>query len=355
MKAICSLAFLGALVVPTVVSSTGEILEQVLVKVNGDIITKTELEQRQVAALRERLNKQVNPKALNDDELKAALAEITPQLLVNAIDELLLVQMGKEKGYKLSNDQWNEWLLKMRKEQNLEDEARFQSALKQEGMTLEELRKTIERNFMISQVQREEVGQKLSITQEEARQYYLAHRDEFAEAATVTLREILIEVPTSTQGGQVGVNVGKEDEIKEKADAIRTRVAAGEDFGKVAAEVSAAASKANGGLIGPINAAELSPQLTDLLAKMKPGEVTQPIRTPRGFQILKLESAKAASIPPFESVADLASDKTHDARQRTEVRRFLARVRGQALIEWKNDELKKAYERALAAPEATGI
>lgn len=350
MKFLCSLVLLVALAIPMRAASwRGDILEQVLVKVNGDIITKTDLEQRQIAALRQR-----NPAPLKDDELKKALAEITPQLLVDAIDELLLVQMGRDKDYHLNDAQFKEWLDNLRKQQDLVDETKFQAALKQEGMTIDELRKNVERQFLISQVQREEVGSKLSITEEEARQYYLAHTKEFTEPASVTLREILIEVPTTTQGGQAGINVGKEDEIKEKADAIRTRVAAGEDFGKVAAEVSASSSKANGGLIGPINTAELSRQLADLLAKMKPGDITQPIRTPRGYQILKLEVAKAAASQPFESVRDVVADKVHDARQQIEMRKFFRRIRSQAIIEWKNDELKKAYEKALATPEAIG-
>lgn len=347
MKVKCSLALvtlLGVLAVPM----RADILEQVLVKVNGDIITKTDLEQRQIAALRQR-----NAGALKDEELKKALAEITPQVLVDAIDELLLVQMGRDKGYHLSDAQFKEWLDNLRKQQNLEDETKFEQALKQEGMTLDDLRKNVERQFLISQVQREEVGSKLSITEQEARQYYLTHQDQFTEPANVTLREILIDVPTVTQGGQTGVNVGQEDEIKVKADAIRSRVKAGEDFGKVAAEVSAAASKANGGLIGPINATELSPQLVELLATMKPGDVTQPLRTQKGFQILKLESSKTATVQSFDSVRDLVADKVHDARQQTEVRKFLSRIRTQAIIEWKNEELKKAYERALAAPAAT--
>ena len=78
-------------------SSGGEIIEQVLVKVNGDIITKTELEQRQVAVLRQRMNGQVDPESLkNDETLKKMLADITPQLIVNAVDELLLLQRGRE-------------------------------------------------------------------------------------------------------------------------------------------------------------------------------------------------------------------------------------------------------------------
>ena len=75
---------------------------------------------------------------------------------------------------------------------------------------------------------------------------------------------------------------------------------------------------------------------------------------PRGVQILKLETIKPASIQPFESVRDLVADKVHDARQQIEVRRFLARMRGQALIEWKNDELKKMYEKQVALDTAGG-
>ena len=116
----------------------------------------------------------------------------------------------------------------------------------------------------------------------------------------------------------------------------------------MAAEASASPSKANGGLIGPINLAEVSVSLQDMIAKMKPGDITPPIRTNRGVQILKLETMKPSAIQPFESVRDLVADKVHDARQQTEVRKFLSRVRGQALIEWKNDELKKLYEKQVA-------
>ncbi len=76
------------------VAPQGVIVEQVLVKVNGDIITKTELEERQIAALRER---KVSPEVLkNDEQLKKALADVTPMLLVNAIDELLVVQLARK-------------------------------------------------------------------------------------------------------------------------------------------------------------------------------------------------------------------------------------------------------------------
>jgi peptidyl-prolyl cis-trans isomerase SurA len=352
MKCISTLVLAVALAVPV----RAQIIERVLVKVNGDIFTQTELEERQTAAIRARMGVDFKPEMVsNNEELKKAVDEVTPQLLVDAIDELLLLQMGKEKGYHLSDDQFKAWLENLRKEQNLTDDQKFQAALKQEGMTVDDLRKNVEKQFLVGQVQRDEVGSKLSITEEEARQYYLTHKNEFAEPATVTLREILIEVTSTTKGGQPTISVAKQDEADAQAAALRTRLLAGEDFAKVAAEASAAPSKSNGGLIGPINVAEVSVSLQELIGKMKPGEITQPIRTNKGVQLLKLETIKPASIQPFEAVRDLVADKVHDARQQTEVRKFLARMRGQALIEWKNEELKKLYEKQIAMDPAGGL
>ena len=167
-------------------ASQGVIVEQVLVKVNGDIITKTELEERQIAALRER---KVSPEVLkNDEQLKKALADVTPMLLVNAIDELLVVQLGREKGLRLSDEQFNRWLTTMRKDQGLEDDKKFEQALQQEGMALTDIRRNVEKQFLLQQVQTEEFGGKLQITEEEARQYLpgepeRVHRARYRHAA----------------------------------------------------------------------------------------------------------------------------------------------------------------------------
>ena len=326
----------------------GDIIEQVLVKVNGDIITKTELEQRQIAVLRQRMQGQVNPDALkNDETLKKMITEVTPQVIVNAIDELLLFQRGRELGLRLSDDQFKAVVANIRKENNLQDDAKFQQALGQEGMTMDDLRRQLERQMVIEQVQRQEIGSKLTITEEEARQYYARHPEDFTEPAAVTLREIFVEVPT-TEGN---VNVARDQEGQKKIADARARVLNGDDFAKVAAEMSDSPSKTNGGVIGPFAHSDMSPQLQQMVDKMKPGEITQAIRTPRGYQIFKLESVKAQALQPFESVRDLISEKVAGARTQAEMKKFLARLRTQAIIEWKNDELKKAYEKQLAAAE----
>jgi peptidyl-prolyl cis-trans isomerase SurA len=348
-KQLLAAAILVAL--PAMAPMRADVIEQVLVKVNGDIITKTELEARQVQALRQKMaGAQIDPEAMkNDETLKKSLAEITPMLIVNAVDELLLLQRGRDMGLRLGDDQFRQIVANIRKENKLEDEAKFQAALAQEGMTIDDLRKQLEKQMLVEQVQRQEVGSKLNITEEEARQYYARHPEQFTDSASITLREIFVEVPA----GEGGVNVAKDDEAQKKIQDTRARALKGEDFAKLAGEVSDSPSKANGGLIGPFNRADMSPQLQEVVDKMKQGDITNPIRTGKGYQIFKLETMKAAALQPFETVGDLISEKVAAARTQTEMRKFLARLRAQAIIEWKNEELKKAYERALAAEPTT--
>ena len=319
-----------------------EVLEQILVKVNGEILTKTDLEQRQISVLRQR-----NPQALQDDAgLKKALQEITPQLLVDTVDEMLLVQRGRELGYKMSDEQFRGILDNIKKENKLETEEQFLAALKQEGMTVDDLRRSIERRMLIDRVQQIEVMQKVGITDEEAKNYYAAHPDEFRSQSTVTLREILVSVPV---GDGKSINVAQDEEALAKAEAARARIAAGEDFGKVAADVSDAPSKANAGLIGPISRNELAPALLKLLEELKPGEVTKPLRGARGYQIIKLESVTSSDVQPFDQVRDLIADKVYDEKRRGELVKYLVRLRAQAIIEWKNDELRKMYEQLVSS------
>jgi peptidyl-prolyl cis-trans isomerase SurA len=336
----------------SVVPMRGDIIEQVLVKVNGDIITKLELEQQQVLALRQKMQVQkIDPESLkNDETLKKALAEVTPAVIANAIDRILLVQRGRELGFKLSDDQFKQIVNNIRKEQGFTDDAKWAEVLQQENMTMDALRKQLENEMLVDQVQRQEVGSKLSITEEEARQYYARHPEEFTEGASVTLREIFIEVPAGTGG----INVAQDDEAKKKIEDVRARALKGEDFAKLAADISTSPSKANGGLIGPFSHADMSPQLLALVEKMKPGDLTNPIRTAKGYQLFKLESLKAAALQPFDSVRDLIADKVAGARTQVEMRKFLTRLRSQAIIEWKNEELKKAYEKYVNAAETVG-
>ena len=201
----------AAMVVVAVAAPQADIIEQVLVKVNGEIITKTDLEQRQIAALRQ---KNPNLRPDSDAALQKALAEVTPEVVVAAVDELLMVQKGKELGYSMTTERFNSIVENIKKENKIESDEALQAALKQENMTMADLRHQLERTMMVQQVQQTEVMQKLQVTDTEMKAYYDAHKNEFGTVPSVTLREITINVPVTSQG----INVAADDAAKAKAE-----------------------------------------------------------------------------------------------------------------------------------------
>ena len=240
-------------------------------------------------------------------------------------------------------------LERIKKDNKIENDEQFEAALKQENMTLAELRKSIERNMIINRVQQNEVMGKISVSEEEAKHYYEAHQNEFLTPVTMMIREMLVAVPADAKGT---LNVAKDDEAKAKAEALRARVAGGESFEKLAGEDNDAASKANGGLIGPIKLEELAPELRKLFEPMKAGDVTPVVRTSRGYQFFKIESKNEAAVLPFDQAREQIANKVAQTKQRGEVQKFLAKIRAESIIEWKNPELKKIYDQRVAADAA---
>ena len=342
MRRTCVTPGAGLILAVLLVAPLGaEIFEQVLVKVNGEIITKSEFEQRQVAELRNRPElANVSPAS---PQLRNAINEITPDLILTAVDEMLLIQRGRELGYVMGDEQFKSIVDSLKKQNNLEDDQKFQAALKQEGMTLADLRRNLERNMLVSQVQRAEVNDKISVNEEEGRAYYAAHPRDFTTPSELTLRELLIEVPASDRG----VNVAQDEEAKAKAEDLRKRLMNGEPFARLAADFSASSSKANGGLIGPINHDELDPRLQKVLDAVQVGDVTEPLRTQRGYQLLKVESRTETRVKTFEQARAEISNRVAETKRQAELLKYLDQLREQATVTWRNEDLKKAYEVAL--------
>jgi len=326
-----------AMVLLVAAAPRADIIEQVLVKVNGEIITKSDLEARQIQALRQ---KNPNFRPDSDTALKKALEEVTPGVIVEAVDELLMVQRGNELGYTMINEQFNNIVENIKKENKIENDEQLQAALKQEGMTMADLRRQLERTMMVQRVQQTEVMQKLQVTDTELRSYYDAHKDEFGTTPQVTLREITVNVPVTAQG----VNVAQDDDAKAKAEDVRKRILAGEPFARLAADFSDSGSKANGGLVGPLAQTDLSDELQKAIAGLKTGDVTPVLRTARGYQIIKIETLQDSTSKPFEDAKGEVADKIANGKRQGEYEKFLTKLRAEAIIDWKNDEIKKAYE-----------
>jgi peptidyl-prolyl cis-trans isomerase SurA len=326
-----------------------DILEQVLVKVNGEIITKSDLEARQIAALRQK-NPDLRPDS--DAALKQALADVTPAVIVDAIDELLMVQKGKELGFTMSTERFNSIVENIKKENKIESDEALVAALKSENMTLADLRKQLERTMMVQQVQQQEIMQKLQVTDTELKAYYEAHKEEFGTVPSITLREITINVPTTAQG----INVAQDDEAKAKAEQVRTKIIAGEPFARLASDYSDSGSKANGGLVGPLQKSDLSEDLQKAIEGLKTGGVTPVLRTSRGYQIIKIEALQETTTRSFEDARGDIADKLAGTKREGEYKKYITRLRTEAIIDWKNDEVKKAYEVGVKQQEtaATG-
>jgi peptidyl-prolyl cis-trans isomerase SurA len=332
------------LVLAAVVAPRGEIIEQILVKVNGEIFTKSDLEQRQIAALRQKgqpIDLKSDP---NNAQLRKALDEITPQIMVDAIDEMVIVQRGKELGYTLSDQQFKSVVDNIRKENKIETDEQFQAALKSENLSMADLRRNLERSMIYQRVQQNEVLSKIGVTDEEARKYYESHLNEFTTPPTVTLREILVAVA----GDSKVMNVAADEAAKAKAIEIRRRTTAGgENFEKLAAEISDSPSKANAGLIGPLSVNDLSPDLRKLVESMKAGDVSEPIRTTRGYQVLKLETITPTNTLPLDKAREQISERVFTDKRKAEFQKYLQKLRSQAIIEWKNDDVKRAFEEGM--------
>ena len=322
----------------------GEIIEQILVKVNGEIFTKTDLEQRQVAALRQK-GQAIDLKSdLSNAQLRKALDEVTPQIMVDAVDEMLIVQRGKELGYKLGDDQFKGVLENIKKENKMESEEQFQAALKAENMSLADLRRNLERQMIQQRVQQNEVLGKIGVTDDEARKYYESHVNEFTTPPTVTLREILVSVAADAKG----LNVATDEAANARAEEIRKRVTSGgESLEKLAAEISDSPSKANAGLIGPLSVNDISPELRKLIEAMKPGDVSELVRTPRGYQILKLETITPTQTMSLDQAREQISERVFTDKRKAEFQKYLQKLRAQAIIEWKNEDVRKAFEEGL--------
>ncbi len=323
------------------------IVQRILVKVNGEPFTQTDLEHLQTDVLQQ-MNLDAPPKGTEPDAvLGAQLLKITPGIIAQAIDDLLLIQRAKELGYKMSEEQYGRIIDNLKKDNKLDD-AQFKQAMKDQGLTPESMREKIEHDYLRQAVIQSDVMSHAIMTEQESRQYYAEHQSEFMTQAKVTLREILVSVPSTSTSSGLSFNAATDEAAKDKANQIHDRLAKGEDFAKVAAEASDSPSKATGGLIGDVNVEDMNASLRPTIEALKPGEFTAPLRTRAGYQILKLDSRAASEAKPYDQVKDVVAQKIYDQRVDVETQKYLDKIRASALIEWKDANLKAMYDKQIA-------
>lgn len=302
---------LPALSLLTAVLVRAEVVERVIVRVNGDIVSQSEFVARQAAA--------VQAARIAPDRVEAFLRENNAKILQQAIDELLLVQRAAELGYKIPPQYVNELVESIKKENNIASEEELIQQLRREGMTLSELKRNIERNVLRQQVLQREVQSKLALTEADARADYEAKKAEYSRPAYVHLQEIVI-APEAPNAQALALELAK-------------RARAGEDFAELAKAHSVAASRASGGDLGRLNRGDLPPELEKTAFALAAAAVSDPMPSSRGLLILRCLEKSEASFAPFEEVKDAILKRLAQDRMASQYEAYLEELRKSALID----------------------
>ena len=308
-----------------------KVIEQIVAKVNGDIITRGELD-RSRQALELELKQQNVPPAKMQEMLKEREADA----LKDQIDQLLLVQKAKELSISVNAEVTRE-LADIQLQQKISDQDKFhQWVQEQSGMPFEDLKQQMTNKYLTQRVIRQEVGGKITIPKSELLKYYEEHKNEFVRQEQVFLREILIS------------SVGKTPEqvaaAEKRAKDILARSRKGEKFPELARDTSDADSAKNFGEIGWFKKSDLNASLQNLF-KEKKGYITDVIKTDNGFVIFKLEERHEAGLAPFEEVENEITEKLYIPRMEPKVREYLTRLRQDAFL-----EIRGGYIDSGAAP-----
>jgi len=270
-------ALVGAGLLALSASSRAEIIERVVAKVNGDIITQSEFEARQLAA--------VQAARIPSEQVEAYLRQNNARILQEAVDDLLITQRAADLGIKLRPEYVLDVIDGIKKENNIPDDAELKRQLRREGMSLDDLKRNIERSVLRRQVLSRELEQKATVTDAEARAEYEQHKSEYGKSASVHLQEIV--VPDSAQA----------------QDVVR-RARGGEDFSSLARALSTAGSRANGGDLGQVNPGDMNPELAKVVGALAVGGVSDPIALENGFRIVRLVAKEDATVTPYEDLKE---------------------------------------------------
>jgi len=268
-----------------------DVIERVIARVNGEIVTLSDFEARQLSA--------IQAARVPEAEIESFLRQNNARLLEEAMEELLLVDRAAAMGFKLRPEYLDQVLEDIKKEQNIATEEEFLAQLQREGLTKELLRRNIERSVVVRQVRSREVDPKAQVTEAELRAEYERRKaSDFTRKATVHLMEIVV----------------KGEGAAEKAADLFRRLKEGEDFETLARENSSSPSRSAGGDLGRVEPDDLNPVLSKAIAPLRPGEVSAPVSIDDSYWILKVQERMADEVTAFDQVKERLQEELTEAR-----------------------------------------
>ena len=314
-------------------AAESSVIEHIVAKVNGEIITRSELERSR----RQSETELKLQRGMTGEELQRAMAEREKDLLRDRIDQLLLVQKAKEVSINVE-PQLAKYMADLQTRSKIADPDKFQAWIReQSGMAYEDFRSERRNEMMTQGVVRQEIGRTILITQADKEKYYNEHKQDFMREERVFLREIFLSTENKTPAEIAA--------IEKKAKDLVARARKGERFPELARDNSESETAQQGGEMPPFKRGDLMKELDEPAFTQDRGWVSEPIKTPKGLLIVRLEEKHKAGQATLEEVDNEITEMLYMPRMQPKIREYLTKLRQEAFL-----EIREGYVDASAAP-----
>src|SRR5215467_905345 len=301
--------------------NAGKTIEEIIARVNNEIITLSEFDKARETAAEDA--KQECQRRCTQEQLQTNIEERQKNALRDLIDQSLLVQRAKDMGISVKPEVIKQ-LDQIRTQNKLESIDALEKAVTSEGMNWEDFQSNIENRLLTQKVIGSEVGSHISITDDEVSKYYEAHKTEFVRPEQVALREIQV----NTQGK----GADELPALKKKAETALKRVQDGEDFGEIAKRYSDSSTKDQGGYLGTYKRGELAKELEDKVFAMKRNQLTDVLETKQGYLILQVLEHYDEGQQSLDKVRNEIMDRLYSTRMEPAMREYLKTLREQSYV-----------------------
>ena len=256
------------------IGAHGELLDRIAAIVNEGLVLKSDLDEQMEAVV----------KRLQEQKIEMPPQSVLrQQVLERLVLQEIQMQRAKHVGLTISDEQLNSALQDIAQRNKIPFD-QLPTALAAQGVDYKQYRESMRKELTLTTLRQRDVIAHINVTPRELDQY-LARQQTAAANDEFNVSHILISLPEAATPKQL-------DEIAHKAQDLAARASKGEDFGQLAIANSNSQTALDGGQLGWRKGTQLPQFILELVVKMKPGDVSEPVRTPSGFHIVKLNERR---------------------------------------------------------------
>ncbi|MBU2255037.1 MAG: peptidylprolyl isomerase [Gammaproteobacteria bacterium] len=262
---------LGALFLGTAANAAVQPLNRVVAIVDNDVVMQSQLDSR----LRE-VQQTITQRgaALPPEHV------LSQQVLERLIIENIQLQIGERSGIRITDEELNQAIGTIAQRNGMSIE-QFRAALAKDGLSYTDARDQVRREMIISRVRQRRVAERIQVTDQEVQNFLASDMGKMQLSEEFRLANILIPVPEGASPEDIQA-------ADRQARDLYQQLQQGADFAQLAIARSASETALEGGEMGWRKAGQLPPPFDKMLSALSVGQVTEPMRTPGGFIMLKL-------------------------------------------------------------------